>query len=552
MNRLIVYPGAIPLETDMLATNKNAMIGVSKLAEALSGTGTVVRGLGVAANAPAALNVVVSPGQIYQLKDVDATDYSSLTADTTHQIIKQGLLMDALVVACAAPVTVGYSINYLIQVTLTEADEDPVLLPYFNSANPAQPYAGPNNNGVSQDTSRACNAVVTAKAGTSATTGTQTTPSPDANNVGIAVVTVAYGATTIIAGNISDYTSKPILPVSGMVWDARASKLSLSTTGGNVTLDAAQYAYPIIELTGVLAANGTLVLPDISGQWIISNQTSGAYALCLSTVPSGTDQTVPQGGAVVAYTDGAGNVLLAASGGGGGGSSGVTKSQATATLGQTSFPLTYTPGTVFLVTRNGISVGYDDTSGTAVVLDVAAALNDEVEIFVADDIVAADFYTKPQIDAMVSPKFLVVRDEKASGTDGGTFTNGAWRVRTLGTVATNSITGASLGSNQITLPAGTFQIDAWAGAFNVGAHATKLYNVTDSADALIGSTENTTTGADPTSTKSSVQGILTIAVPTVFELRHQCGTTKSSTGFGKAANFGVVEVYASVTIRQLA
>ena len=551
MNRRLCYFGAIPQEVDLLNVAKDAMMGAGKLAEAVAGTGTIVRGFAVAANSPAALNVVVSPGAIYQLKDVDATDYSSIAADTDHQIVKQGLLLDAQTLNCAAPGTTGKSINYLIQVTLTEADQDSTLLPYFNSSNPAQPYLGPNNNGLPQAVTRACNAVVSAKAGTAANTGTQATPSPDSGCVGVAVVTVAYGATTITSGNISTYTGKPILPADGMLWDARSGKLGKSTTGGDTVLTAAEYANPIIELTGTLTTNGTLVLPNVSGQWIISNQTTGSYALSLSNSPGGTDQTVPQGSAVVAYTDGAGNVLLAASNGGGG-SSGVTKTTFTATAAQTSFTMTYTPGTVFLVTDNGVSVDYDDSSGTAVVLSTPALLNDEVVVFVADDLVAADFYTKAQVDAKVSPKFLVVRDEKASGTDGGTFTNGAWRIRTLNTSASNTISGASLGSNQITLPAGTYQIDAWAGAFNVGSHATKLYNVTDSADALIGSTENTTTGADPATTKSSAQGIITITGTKVFELRHQCGTTKSTTGFGKAAGFGVVEVYASVMIRQLA
>jgi hypothetical protein len=45
MDRQIIYPGAIPLETDLLNTNRNAMIGLSKLAAAILGTSAFLNGL---------------------------------------------------------------------------------------------------------------------------------------------------------------------------------------------------------------------------------------------------------------------------------------------------------------------------------------------------------------------------------------------------------------------------------------------------------------------------------------------------------------------------
>ncbi len=50
MDRNIVYPSAIPLDTDLLSVNKNAMIGLGFLAQAVLGTSTVVDGLGVPAD----------------------------------------------------------------------------------------------------------------------------------------------------------------------------------------------------------------------------------------------------------------------------------------------------------------------------------------------------------------------------------------------------------------------------------------------------------------------------------------------------------------------
>ena len=55
---------------------------------------------------------------------------------------------------------------------------------------------------------------------------------------------------------------------------------------------------------------------------------------------------------------------------------------------------------------------------------------------------------------------LHVRDEKSNGTAGGGFTSGSFQTRTLNTVMTNEISGASLASNQITLPSGTLALSS--------------------------------------------------------------------------------------------
>ena len=42
MDRSIVYPGSIPLDTDLLNTNRNMMIGLGALMQAVLGSATVV------------------------------------------------------------------------------------------------------------------------------------------------------------------------------------------------------------------------------------------------------------------------------------------------------------------------------------------------------------------------------------------------------------------------------------------------------------------------------------------------------------------------------
>jgi len=145
---------------------------------------------------------------------------------------------------------------------------------------------------------------------------------------------------------------------------------------------------------------------------------------------------------------------------------------------------------------------------------------------------------------------LHVRDEKASGTGGGTFTSGSFQTRTLNTSVTNEISGASLSSNQITLPSGTYFIIASAPCVN-GDHKTKLRNTTDSTDTIIGTSERSNSSTDAFS-RSFVIGRFTISAQKTFELQHRTGTTQSTNGFGVAVSFSVVEVYADVQIWKVA
>jgi hypothetical protein len=146
-------------------------------------------------------------------------------------------------------------------------------------------------------------------------------------------------------------------------------------------------------------------------------------------------------------------------------------------------------------------------------------------------------------------QIMIVRDEKSNGTDGGTFTSGAWRTRDLNDVLINTITGASLASDRITLPAGIYKIAANASAFDVNSNVAKIANITDSSDEVIGSTEKTS-GTNNTG-KSFIVGVINITSTKVFEIQHRCQSTKSTNGFGLSSSFGVVEIYTAVSIEKI-
>ncbi len=304
MDRSIVYTQEQGRSTDFLFAQRSGLIALSKLSAALFGAQTFVNGLAVTPSTPAALTVQVAPGEMYAMEDVDATAYGILAADTTHQILKQGILLDAATLSCAAPTTSGYSINYLIEASFVESDTTNVVLPYFNSANPSQPLSGQNNSGTPQATERQGQVQLVAKAGTAATTGTQSTPAPDSGYVGLAVVSVSYGQTTITSANIAAYTGNPSIPAGGALSAIRNGYYTKNVGGNaNITLDPEGEApYPIIELTGALTGNINLTFPA-NGQWMVKNSTTGAYSVTAIT-SGGTGVSLLQGGVSLIFGDG--------------------------------------------------------------------------------------------------------------------------------------------------------------------------------------------------------------------------------------------------------
>lgn len=213
MDRLFVYPGSIPQDTDELNTNRNTMIALHGLLQAAIGTtstlsgnplaGTAVDGFAVTPTLPNSLQVVLGPGTITQLLSVDATPYGSLPADLNDACYKMGIALAPQTFTFTAPIGVGTSQSSLIEVAFSETDTGLTVLPYYNSANPALPYSGPGNSGASQATVRKQAVTAQIKYGVAAATGAQMAPSPDLGYVAVAVVTVAYGQTAITSANIA-------------------------------------------------------------------------------------------------------------------------------------------------------------------------------------------------------------------------------------------------------------------------------------------------------------------------------------------------------------
>lgn len=147
---------------------------------------------------------------------------------------------------------------------------------------------------------------------------------------------------------------------------------------------------------------------------------------------------------------------------------------------------------------------------------------------------------------------LHIQDQKAPGTEGGTFTAAAWQTRDLNTVVTNEISGASLGSNQITLPVGTYWIEASAPGNQVNGHKIGIRNVTDATEAVIEGTSAYSASGLDTNNRSFLSGRLTIGGTKIISLRHISESTKSTNGFGEDTNTSASEIYADIKIWKIA
>lgn len=211
MDRNIIYPASIPLDTDLLSLNRNVMVALGYLAQVILGTTTVVDGLACTATSPASLTINVGPGTISQLDVIDSLPYGSLSADTTDPLLKLGINISSKSFTLSAPTSSGQSISYLIEAAFQEADADPVVIPYYNASLPSQPYSGPGNSGTAQNTCRSQSVELQLKAAAPALSGTQATPPVDDGWVGLYVITVSYGQTAITEADVSPLATAPFV-----------------------------------------------------------------------------------------------------------------------------------------------------------------------------------------------------------------------------------------------------------------------------------------------------------------------------------------------------
>lgn len=110
----------------------------------------------------------------------------------------------------------------------------------------------------------------------------------------------------------SGNTNNPDTASAGSGWVPLAQYGKTSITGltnANVTLTAPQAAKEIISLSGTLTGNVQIIFPTWNDNWLISNNTTGAFTVTCKTA-SGSGVICAQGQTTMIYGDGTNIVLV--------------------------------------------------------------------------------------------------------------------------------------------------------------------------------------------------------------------------------------------------
>lgn len=177
----------------------------------------------------------------------------------------------------------------------------------------------------------------------------------------------------------------------------------------------------------------------------------------------------------------------------------------------------------------------------------------EAEAGTSETVMMNPLQTKNAIFALnpFSNDFIHVTYEVSAGTEGGSITGSTWNTRPLNTVRTNRIDGASLSSNQVTLPAGRYWASASGCVFGAGSHIIRLYNVSGSADLIIGHGVRIEATDNAHNSYSTLNGEFSLASSSSVRLEHYSASSQATFGLGRRCDLGITEVYSDLRIWRL-
>ena len=164
------------------------------------------------------------------------------------------------------------------------------------------------------------------------------------------------------------------------------------------------------------------------------------------------------------------------------------------------------------------------------------------------DMLAADAVTQPKIGTKTFTSYAIIGDVKPDDTDGGTFTSGDWRTRDLNTEIVDADGIVSISSNQFTLQAGSYLIEAYAPAYRVNRHMVKLYQTSGTPADIAFGTSGYSQSSYNNFSVSIVRARVTISTATTYEIRHRSESTHSTFGYGVGSDYGNTELYTVVQI----
>ena len=161
---------------------------------------------------------------------------------------------------------------------------------------------------------------------------------------------------------------------------------------------------------------------------------------------------------------------------------------------------------------------------------------------------------KDNFDTSLVPRFsnfAQFQHREPSGTSGGNSVATAFNLRPINYTVYNTISGASLSSNIITLPAGKYYSEVWSMTYAILHHSVFLKNNSLSEYILIGSSERSNNSGNGCSTKSVASGAFTLNSVTNIQVQHYTEAGRSPNGLGTTVNSGQDDIYADIKIWKL-
>ena len=406
---------------------------------------------------------------------------------------------------------------------------------------------------------------------------------------------VATDGRTVMTGELRLF-GDPTLPLGAVpkqYADRPKATTTVALTSSNVTLTEAQCAVGRLLLTGTLTASVSVTLPTLAiGEWIVDNRTTGSYSVTIASAGAGTSLTALQSTRTPIWHDGT-NIWCSADGAVAANSVTVSKlalgawadvaSASTVDLGAqttrnvritgtttiTSFGSTATPDNVpfqvrftaavtitrgaSLETPTGASITaasgdaaviVQETTGNWRIVSYARASNIAL---VAATTGASTVVQRDANGTIVDRRWdVVVEDQRASGTGGGATASNVWTTRPLSTIVDNAI-GATLATNLVTLPAGTYEIEWDSPIYHTTVHRSRLYNVSDSTAIALGTNEYQNNNL--VMTRSFGRAYVTFASSKQISLDYYA-VTADANGLGIPSGLGT-EIYGRVRVKRV-
>jgi hypothetical protein len=225
-------------------------------------------------------------------------------------------------------------------------------------------------------------------------------------------------------------TTNPDTGGAGWMSLAFEGSQAITVTTADVTVTQLQSAYPVLIISGALTAARSLIMPAIVGEWIVQNNTTGAFNLTVKTA-SGTGVVATQSQSTFLYGDGT-NILFAdsskvASFNGRVGTVTLNATDVTTALGYTPIG----PNLTGAITSTGNATSLGISSFTSA--NLAAALTDETgtgaNVFANNPSLSSPTFTNPTLGTPSSGNLanctFPILNQNTTG-NAGTVTNGVY------------------------------------------------------------------------------------------------------------------------------